>query len=362
MDPLALLDSDFPEETIELLVGGAFLKHGQIDRRSGGMCGSVYFFDQGEHVYPRWIVVKIPRAPTGDRAERNRRFIRELEIQHRTYSHEFVCYPFDYDIVHDTPAALYRCSDGDLAGWIEQEGYSDVARLSTLAYLTAGLSHCRSRGVICHQDLKPQNVLMRNYWPDFVGLPDEDVFTVPLLADFGLANMWFDHQRPEGARPYMAPEQWLLKTVHGASDVFSLGVIIFEVMSRGMHPLGERTKDWWPTPAAGNSRKWLRDDVWKSWAKNGCPISHDATLSTEVLDIARDCMDPDPDARPSLGDVEGRLLEAIRLLDENAYLQARFRIDHANNQAGTIENWPYRNQRFDRLRAAMREEGAPAAG
>ncbi len=159
----------------------------------------------------------------------------------------------------------------------------------------------------------------------------------------------------------MAPEQWLSKMADGASDIFSLGVIIFEVMSRGMHPLGMRTSDWWPIPHSGNSKKWLRDDVWRSWARNGCPISDVPALSADITGIARDCMSPVPASRPSLHQVQARLLQAIRPLDGRAYQQACSRINCANNQAQTTADWPLLSQRLERLREAMREDGACAA-
>ena len=357
MSDLALLDSDLSEEIIQTIVESTFAQHGRIERRSGGLCGLVYFFDQGENIHPRWIAVKIPRTPKSNRDERNRRFMREMEIQHRTYYHEFVCHPFDYDVVHDTPAILYRCANCDLAKWLQEDGHSDIARLATLAYLTTALAHCRSRGVLCHQDLKPQNVLMRNYRLDFRDLPDEDVFTIPLLADFGLANLWIDRQQSEGAKPYMAPEQWLTKKADGASDIFSLGVMIFEVMSRGIHPMGERTSDWWPEPNAGNSKKWLRDEVWEKWAKKGCPPSNMAAISDDVAKIVRSCMSSSPSDRPSLNEIQESLLHSLKALDERAYEQACFRISSANSQAQTTESWPYLNQRLERLRVLMRRDG-----
>lgn len=198
---------------------------------------------------------------------------------------------------------------------------------------------------------------MRNYRLDFRDLPDEDVFTIPLLADFGLANLWIDRQQSEGAKPYMAPEQWLTKKADGASDIFSLGVMIFEVMSRGIHPMGERTSDWWPEPNAGNSKKWLRDEVWEKWAKKGCPPSNMAAISDDVAKIVRSCMSSSPSDRPSLNEIQESLLHSLKALDERAYEQACFRISSANSQAQTTESWPYLNQRLERLRVLMRRDG-----
>lgn len=356
MEKFALLDSNLTETDIQLLVGGIFTKYGKIDRCGGGMCGSVYFFDQGENVHPRWVAAKVPRAPAYDRIERNRRFLRELEIQHSTYYHEFVSHPFDYEIVYDTPVALYRAMNDDLSGWIYQEHFSDAGRLATLSYLCAALIHCRSRGVLCHQDLKPQNILMRDYRKDFRGLPEEDVYNVPLLADFGLANMGLEYNRPDGPKPYMAPEQWLDGIAEGASDVFSLGVIIYEVMTRGMHPVGHRVSDWWPEPRPGNSKKWQRDDFWKRWAKDGSPISPAVFVHDDLRRIVCDCMSPLPASLPSLQQIQADLLEVLRTVDRKAFEQATFRISYANSKTKSLDDWPYRNQRLDRLRMAFQSD------
>jgi eukaryotic-like serine/threonine-protein kinase len=159
---LSLLDENNHQDFVQLILEVNLSKYGRITRHCNGMCGAVYFFDQGENVHPRFVAAKLPLIPTNDRAERNRRFLREIELQHSTFYHRFVCWPFDYKMVLDTPVALYSASDGDLSQWIPRQEWSTTSRLATLAYLCSALAHCRSRGIICHQDLKPQNVLMRN--------------------------------------------------------------------------------------------------------------------------------------------------------------------------------------------------------
>ena len=152
----------------------------------------------------------------------------------------------------------------------------------------------------------------------------------------------------------MAPEQWSEGIAHGASDVFSFGVIMYEVMSRGIHPTGDRVSDWWPDPRGGNSKKWLRDDLWKRWAKDGNAVVPNAHISGEFDRLARDCMSPRPNVRPPFEEIQGRLLQILRTLDGNAYDQAIYRIDYANSNAGAVDDWPYRNHRLERLLTAMR--------
>ena len=316
------------------------------------MCGSVYFFDQGEHVHPRWVIAKVPRTPTNDRTERNRRFLREIEIQHRTYYHRFVCWPFDYRMVLDTPVALYRAWDGDLAAWIPKEDFSATSRLAVLIYLCSALRHCRKRGVACHQDLKPQNILMRDASNHLREASGSDVFKFPLLADFGLANAGRDFQNAEGARPYMAPEQWLLGVADATSDIFALGVIIFEVMTRGSHPYGGLTREWWPDPINGRSKRWLRPETWEKWAKGGNPITSAPFLVEGVEGISRRCMATNRAERPALDQIQADLLGVLSSLDRAAAEQARFQALHADNDPNDGE-WPYRDAQLERLRRSI---------
>jgi eukaryotic-like serine/threonine-protein kinase len=354
----ALLNLRSSEDHIQLIVESALSKYGRIAKRGGGMCGTVYFFDQGEDVHPRWVVAKVPRVPREERTERNRRFLREIEIQHRTFYHRFVCWPFDYEMVLDTPVALYRASDGDLAQWIPRPEFSPASRLAVLVYLCSALRHCRTRGVACHQDLKPQNILMRNVVSVLREASSSDVFEFPMLADFGLANAGIDFQNAEGARPYMAPEQWLQKVAIGESDVFALGVIIHEVMTAGSHPYGGVTREWWPEPAESTSKKWLRPETWEKWAKAGNPKVPTTFLVDGVEDIVHRCMAPDPADRPTIEQVAAHLIAVLKRHDHDAGEQVAFQAFHADHDL-TDEVWPYRDRQLERLRGFLLEESPP---
>ena len=102
----------------------------------------------------------------------------------------------------------------------------DVATIvDRIAQLAEGLAHAHGRGIV-HSDLKPANVL----------LTDDGV---PMLLDFNLSSDSESYQKATllvgGTLPYMAPEH-LLATLNGgpvlaASDVYSLGVIAFELLT-----------------------------------------------------------------------------------------------------------------------------------
>ncbi len=97
-------------------------------------------------------------------------------------------------------------------------------RMSLGAQVVAGVAHAHERGVI-HRDLKPQNVLL-------------DSNGVPKVVDFGLAKIEEEDNRLTrtgsalGTPFYMAPEQFTgASTVDARADVFSLGVLLYELLT-----------------------------------------------------------------------------------------------------------------------------------
>lgn len=86
---------------------------------------------------------------------------------------------------------------------------------------------------VCHRDLKPDNVLLR----------DEQ----PVLIDFGIAQWrapgWFERGDGAGTLEYMAPEQAAGKAVDPRADLYSVGVILYEWLA-GRRPLQLRGETW----------------------------------------------------------------------------------------------------------------------
>src|SRR5207244_1261487 len=104
--------------------------------------------------------------------------------------------------------------------------------------LADGLAHAHDRGIL-HRDLKPANVI----------LTDDGR---PMLVDFNLAEDTKSRGQAErasvgGTLPYMAPEHLeafgggSASRLDGRSDIFSLGVILFELLT-GRHPFAPYRK------------------------------------------------------------------------------------------------------------------------
>jgi serine/threonine protein kinase len=110
----------------------------------------------------------------------------------------------------------------DLAVRISQDrpSFRDAAEL--VATIAEALHYAHTKGLV-HRDIKPANILI-------------DTSGNPCLADFGLALKDEDFGRVAviaGTPPYMSPEQARGEghRVDGRSDIFSLGIVLFELLT-----------------------------------------------------------------------------------------------------------------------------------
>ncbi len=122
--------------------------------------------------------------------------------------------------------------------YLKREGRLDVDRtVRLLRPIAEALDAAHAAGVV-HRDLKPQNIYL--VW-------DERGVTVPKLLDFGMAKLLGEspvHTQsgtPLGTPLYMSPEQARGDRVDGRSDVYALGVLVYELLT-GRQPItGENT-------------------------------------------------------------------------------------------------------------------------
>jgi eukaryotic-like serine/threonine-protein kinase len=94
--------------------------------------------------------------------------------------------------------------------------------IDIIMHVADALGYAHEEGVV-HQDIKPANILIDNRTRR------------PLVADFGIARALMGEYKSEGlivgSPLYMAPEQALGKLTDGRADIYSLGVMLFEMAS-----------------------------------------------------------------------------------------------------------------------------------
>jgi hypothetical protein len=204
-------DGRFPSGTI---LADRYRIIGLLGR--GGM-GEVYRADDLRLGQP--VALKfLPHAVAGDNV-RLAQFHNEVRVA-RQVSHRNVCRVYDIGEADGAIFLTMEYVDGeDLASLLRRIGRFPQDRAIEIArQLCAGLAAAHDQGVL-HRDLKPANVMI-------------DREGRVRITDFGLAGIADEIQDIRAGTPaYMAPEQLAGREVSVRSDIFALGLVLFEIFT-----------------------------------------------------------------------------------------------------------------------------------
>ena len=256
----------------------------------GGM-GVVFLADDLRLGHP--VALKFLPATLASDPRRLQQF--HDEVRHsRQISHSNVCDVYD---IGDADGHLFLSMEyvegRDLAAVLRDAGAEGGARLpeaeavDLARQICAGLAAVHARGVL-HRDLKPANIMITNEG-------------IARLLDFGIA-MSGEEEAPdritEGTPAYMAPEQLLERQVSIRSDIYALGLVMYELFT-GRRLFQTKTIE----------------ELTAQQATLPARVPPDlAQISPRLCEVVLQCLDRDPANRPASVEAVARRLQ-VELLD-----------------------------------------------
>ena len=174
------------------------------------------------HRLNRLVAIKILKSELAENAEFRRRF-RDESLAVAQLSHANIVSIYDVSSSQGIDYIVMELIDGiTLKQYMERRGKMDWREaLHFITQIMRGLSHAHSRGII-HRDIKPQNIMV---------LRDGSV----KVADFGIACLADAHQtlaqEALGSVHYISPEQAKGERLDARSDIYSAGVVLYEMLT-----------------------------------------------------------------------------------------------------------------------------------
>ncbi|MFN3375406.1 MAG: serine/threonine protein kinase [Burkholderiaceae bacterium] len=249
------------------------------------------------------MAMKIPRMAAGDGAENIVSFEVELQILPLLTGPHVPRFIAAGDLERLPYLVMEYVPGRTLDQWMQEHGRASAAQAARLGVAMAHAAHSLHQQNVCHLDLKPANVLLR----------DDDR---AVLLDFGLSchahqpDLLAEEMRKAvGSPAWIAPEQVVGVRGDPRSDVFAIGVMLYELVT-GTLPFGA------PTTVGG-----LRQRLWKAPTP---PRRHNPDVPPWLQEVILRCLEPEAAQRyPSAAHLAFDLAhpEQITLTERSERLQ-----------------------------------------
>ena len=215
------------------LIGTKLDRYFLLSRIGSGGSAAVYRAHDAQG--DRYVAVKILPLHLAANDDLYRRFMREAQMAARL-DHPHILPVYDYGESAGMPYIVMKLVEGGTLDSFVREGALPLPFVSrVLAVIAGALDYAHSQGVI-HRDLKPENILF-------------DAEGTLYLGDFGVAHL---NEGTDvvtgrggfiGTVAYASPEQCRGEALTASSDIYSLGVMLFEMLTGRLPFTG-------PTPLA----------------------------------------------------------------------------------------------------------------
>jgi serine/threonine protein kinase len=233
----------------------------------------------------RTVAIKILPAQLSADPARKQRFEREAKAI-STLNHPNICVLYDVGSQDGIEYLVMECIDGDtLAKRLERGALPTEQVLKIGTEIADGLDKAHRSGVV-HRDLKPGNIMLTKTGAKLLdfGLAKPAVSAASAITITGTAGSSpvTEQGMIVGTFQYMSPEQVEGKELDGRSDIFSLGAVLYEMLT------GQRAFE-------GKSQLSVASAILE---KEPAPISSMKPMTPQSLDhIVRRCLAKDPDER-----------------------------------------------------------------
>ncbi|MDF1545839.1 MAG: protein kinase [bacterium] len=213
-----------PEEdktgSFHLSIGRKILHYQIISLVGSGGMGKVYL--ARDESLDRLVAFKVLTAEYSTSSEHRKRFVNEAKASARL-NHKNICSVYAIEELDDLVFISMEYVQGSTLKEIMQPEGMEVDQVADLAIQCCeGIRAAHDENVI-HRDIKPANIML-------------DKYGTAKILDFGLAKFLDDPSMTQssaimGTVKYMSPEQITGKPVDGRTDIFSLGVLLYEALT-----------------------------------------------------------------------------------------------------------------------------------
>ncbi|UCH84103.1 MAG: serine/threonine protein kinase [Candidatus Latescibacterota bacterium] len=210
------------------MIGQKLSHYRFTDRISEGGMGTVYKAE--DFALERTVAIKMIKPSHQDPVIATKRFLREAQAISRI-DHPNVVTVYEIIQKGDASFLIMQYVEGQsLRACLSKRQMDPGTALRIASEIAAGLEAAHQIGVV-HRDVKPENIII-------------EPSGRPKVLDFGVARL-IDRStltrkgKIVGTLPYMSPESVKGSPVDARSDVYSLGVVLYEMLS-GMVPLDDK--------------------------------------------------------------------------------------------------------------------------
>jgi serine/threonine-protein kinase len=211
---------DVPDEELRELRHATGNRYAIVKRLGSGGMAHVYLARHA--VLARPLVIKVLHKTLAKEQEMRERFRREAEAAARLV-HPYICGIADMGYSGDIEyLVMPYYAGGSLADLLSRrKTVSALTAAAVASQVAVALDYAHRQGVM-HRDIKPDNILF-----------DEDGNVA--LTDFGIATARFHGRltasgRAMGTPHYMSPEQAMGRLVDGRSDLYAVGLLLYEML------------------------------------------------------------------------------------------------------------------------------------